>query len=92
MNDPAELDRILGDAGAEAKAFEPIVEARFATYEKTIAALEAGTYSVTWSADEATRSAAAQETRRWAARSVGDLDRRYDYRLEIALRSYRLPA
>ncbi|MGH2702133.1 MAG: class I SAM-dependent methyltransferase [Actinomycetota bacterium] len=92
VNDPAELDRILGDAGAEAKAFEPIVEARFATYEKTIAALEAGTYSVTWSADEATRSAAAQETRRWAARSVGDLDRRYDYRLEIALRSYRLPA
>jgi ubiquinone/menaquinone biosynthesis C-methylase UbiE len=91
VNDPAELDRIVGETGAGAKVFEPIIESRSATYSKTIAALEAGTYSVTWSADEATRSAAAVETRRWATRRYGDLDRRYDYQLEIALRSYRLP-
>lgn len=91
VNDPSDLDGILRAAGAEAKVFDTIVESRSATYAKTIAALEAGTYSVTWSADEATRRAAAQETRRWATRSLGDLNRRYDYQLEIALRSYRLP-
>ena len=92
VNDPAELDKILAAAGAEPKLFEPIVESRSATYGKTIAALEAGTYSVTWSADEATRTAAAVETRRWATRRFGNLEQRYDYQLEIALRSYRLPS
>jgi ubiquinone/menaquinone biosynthesis C-methylase UbiE len=91
VNDPAELDEVMEAAGATRTTFDTIEEPRRASYAKTIAALEAGTYSITWAADEATRKRAADATRRWASERYGDLDRHYEYRIEISLRSYRLP-
>ena len=89
INDPGPLDELMAGLGREPVVFEPIIETRHATYSKTIAALEAGTYSITWAAGEAARRVAGEVTRRWAAERFGDLDRPYDYHLEIALRSYR---
>jgi ubiquinone/menaquinone biosynthesis C-methylase UbiE len=91
INDAGELDAALAELGAELTQTDVIEEVRSATYDKTIEALEAGTYSITWAADEAARHRAAAHTRRWAEARFGPLDRRYDYRLEIALRTHRLP-
>lgn len=90
INDTDELDAALAEFGAELTQVEGIVERRSATYDKTIEALEAGTYSITWAADETARREAAEHTRRWAEERYGPLTERYDYHLEIALRSYRL--
>ena len=91
VNDTDELDEAMAGLGASLTRTEVINEVRSATYAKTIAALEAGTYSITWAADEATRRAAAEHARRFALRRYGPLEDRYDYKLEVALRSYRLP-
>jgi ubiquinone/menaquinone biosynthesis C-methylase UbiE len=90
LNEIGELDEFMEAIGATHTAFETIEEMRSASYTKTIAALEAGTYSITWAADEADRREAAESTRRWATERYGDLDQHYEYRLKIALRSYRL--
>jgi len=91
VNDTAELDAALAGMGASLTGTEVIEEVRSATYARTIEALETGTYSITWAADQETRTEAANHTRRWAEDRFGTLDRRYDYKLEIALRTYRLP-
>ncbi|MGH2774565.1 MAG: class I SAM-dependent methyltransferase [Actinomycetota bacterium] len=91
INDTDELDAEMAGLDAELTQSEAIVERRSATYDKTIEALGAGTYSITWAADEATRRRAAAHTRRWAEDRYGPLTERYDYHLEIALRTYRLP-
>jgi ubiquinone/menaquinone biosynthesis C-methylase UbiE len=91
INDTNELDAALAGFGAELTRTELITEHRTATYAKTIAALEAGTYSITWAADEATRRRAAAQVRRWAEARFGPLTERYDYHLEIALRTYQTP-
>ena len=88
INHTDELDAAMAEFGAELARAEAITERRSATYEKTIEALEAGTYSITWAADEATRRRAAAHVRRWAEARFGPLTERYDYHLEIALRTY----
>lgn len=90
VNEPEELDEVLSELGIQPEGLEVVTEIRSATYNKTIGALEAGTYSITWSADESTRKAAAEQTRRWAEDRYGDLAHSYDYHLAIELRSYRL--
>jgi len=91
INDTDELDEAMSEVGASLTQTEVIEEVRSATYARTIGALEAGTYSITWAADEATRRAAAEHARRWARERYGPLEGRYDYKLEVAPRSYRLP-
>jgi len=86
-----ELDAALAEMGSSLTGTDVIEEVRSATYARTIEALETGTYSITWAADQATRTEAASHTRRWAEARYGPLDRRYDYKLEITLRSYQLP-
>ena len=91
INDTDQLDAAMAEVGSELTQSEVIVEGRSATYDKTIDALEAGTYSITWAADEPTRRQAAAHTRGWAEDRYGPLTERYDYHLEIALRTYHLP-
>ena len=91
VKDTDELDAALAGMGASLMGTEVIEEVRYASYSKTIEALERGTYSITWAADQATRTEAANHTRRWAEARYGPLDTRYDYKLKIALRTYRLP-
>ncbi|MGH2751256.1 MAG: class I SAM-dependent methyltransferase [Actinomycetota bacterium] len=92
VNDADELDAVMTEAGAALRKSDVMIEKRSATYTKTIDSLEAGTYSITWSADEATRKTAAEHTRRWAEQRYGELDQPYEYHLEISLRGYRLPS
>ena len=91
VNDTGELDAAMAEMGASLARTDALEEVRSATYAKTIEALEAGTYSITWAADQATRERAAEHTRRWAEARYGPLDKRYDYKLDITLRTYRLP-
>ena len=91
VKDFDELDAAMAEIGATLTRTDALQEARSATYARTIEALESGTYSITWAADQATRNAAATHTRRWAEARHGPLDRRYQYKLEINLRTYRLP-
>ena len=91
VNEPVELDETMSELGCSPEGLEVFIESRSATYNNTIAALEEGTYSITWSADESTRKGAAEQTRRWAEDRYGDLAQNYDYHLAIELRSYRLP-
>jgi ubiquinone/menaquinone biosynthesis C-methylase UbiE len=91
VKDTVELDAAMAEIGATLTRTDALEEVRTATYARTIEALEAGTYSITWAADQATREEAATHTRRWAEARYGPLDRRYDYKLEITLRTYRLP-
>ncbi len=91
INDTDQLDAAMAEVGSELTRTEIIVERRSATYDKTIDALEAGTYSITWAADELTRREAGAHVRRWAESRYGPLTERYDYNLEIALRTYHLP-
>jgi ubiquinone/menaquinone biosynthesis C-methylase UbiE len=91
VKDADELDAAMAEMGARLARTDVIDEVRSATYAKTIQALEAGTYSITWAADQATREKAANHTRRWVESRFGALDQRYEYKLEIALRTYVLP-
>jgi len=91
VQDTDELDAAMAEMGARLIRTDVIEEVRSATYAKTIQALEAGTYSITWAADQATREKAANHTRRWVESRFGALDQRYQYKLEIALRTYVLP-
>jgi ubiquinone/menaquinone biosynthesis C-methylase UbiE len=91
VKDAGELDAAMAAMGASLARTDALEEVRSATYAKTIESLEAGTYSITWAADEATRQQAARHTRRWAETRFGPLDERYDYKLDITLRTYHLP-
>jgi ubiquinone/menaquinone biosynthesis C-methylase UbiE len=91
VQDTDELDVAMAEMGARLIRTDVIEEVRSATYAKTIQALETGTYSITWAADQATREKAANHTRRWVESRFGELDQRYEYKLEIALRTYVLP-
>jgi ubiquinone/menaquinone biosynthesis C-methylase UbiE len=91
VKDTDELDAAMTEMGARVTRTDVIDEIRSATYAKTIQALEAGTYSITWAADQATREKAANHTRQWVESRYGALDQRYGYKLEIALRTYVLP-
>lgn len=91
VKDTEELDEAMAVLGASLVQTDVVEEVRSATYARTIQALEEGTYSITWAADQATRQEAANHTRQWVEASYGALDQRYEYKLEIALRTYHLP-
>lgn len=71
-----ELDDEMASRGASIRSIPVSEEERSYTINEALGLLEQGIYSACWSLDEPARRHAAEETRRWAVKNVGDLDER----------------
>lgn len=87
-NSAEEVDAAARDLGAAVRLLEPIADVRRSTLNKSIDGLERGTFSITWGADDATRKAAADRVREWAAERFGDLDAQRDIPFDVSWRVY----
>ena len=71
-----DLDEEMTRHGARIRSIPVTEEERAYTINEAVGLLEQGIYSACWSLDEPSRRRAAEETRRWASKNVGDLDER----------------
>lgn len=90
-NDAEEVDTVARELGAEVELLELIKTTRPSTIARSIDALERGTFSITWGADDATRKRAADAVREWAAERFGDLTVEREVPVEDRWRLYKLP-
>lgn len=91
-NEAEEVDDAARELGAGVEFLEVIKATRPGSIARSIDAMERGTFSITWGADDATRKKAAAEVRRWAEERFGDLTIEREVPLEDRWRLYRLPA
>ncbi|MDQ3963576.1 MAG: class I SAM-dependent methyltransferase [Actinomycetota bacterium] len=91
-NDAEEVDRVARELGAEVEVLEVVNATRPSSIARSIDALERGTFSITWGADDATRKRAAESVREWAVERFGDLAVEREVPVEDRWRSYRLSA
>jgi SAM-dependent methyltransferase len=86
-----ELDRAMGELGAETRALPPIDETWTSTIGEFLEAIERNRHSWTWRASEEARRLAVSELRPWAEERFGDLARPRTVRFELTWRAYDLP-
>jgi len=91
-HDPREIDVAMAALGAKVRLLPPITGHETESIEEVIGKLEEGLYSWTWRMDEQRRARAAEETRRWAATTMGDLDQPREGSWEIRWRAYDIPS
>jgi len=89
-NSAEEVDDGVRELGGNVRVLEPIHYERRSTFERTISELERGRFSITWPADDATRHAAAERTRKWVRAEFGDLGIERDVELQLDWRVYEL--
>jgi ubiquinone/menaquinone biosynthesis C-methylase UbiE len=91
-HDPREIDAAMAALGPKVRLLPPVPGHDTESIEEVIGKLEEGLYSWTWKMDEPRRARAAEETRRWAAGAMGDLDEPREGRWEITWRAYDIPS
>jgi ubiquinone/menaquinone biosynthesis C-methylase UbiE len=88
--DEGEADEHISSLGGRGRALEHVQVVDTASLEEAIRRLEDGVYSFTWRTDEATRRAAGDRVRSWAAETIGPLDEHRETSRPIVWRAYDL--
>ena len=86
-----ELEEYAADAGCVRRDLPPVASRRESSIEERISALEQGLYSWTWDVEPARLRRAGEETRAWAAASVGPLDESRLLTTEIRYVAFDVP-
>jgi ubiquinone/menaquinone biosynthesis C-methylase UbiE len=86
----AQLDEEMRRRGLSVRSIEDVRSESTSSIAKLVVALEKGIWSACWSIDEVTRKRAADATREWARRELGDLDAPRPTRHSSDWRAYAL--
>jgi ubiquinone/menaquinone biosynthesis C-methylase UbiE len=88
LNDPADLDALMGAHGMSARVLPAVRQRRDVRIDDVIGRLEEGFFSGCWPLDEEERRAAGAATREWARERLGPLEGVHSIELEIVWRAY----
>jgi ubiquinone/menaquinone biosynthesis C-methylase UbiE len=86
-----DIDDAMRARGAGVRMLETITGTRKRSFRNWIDAMERGTYSITWDADQSSRTKAAGTLRQWVKRNHGSLDEERDVPVNVSWRAYDLP-
>lgn len=87
----ADLDAVLGEAGAVGRDLDPIVGTMQIAPGILIKTFELGAWQWTWQIPEETRARVAASITRWAEAEYGELDSPRDLEVVVSFRAYDLP-
>ncbi|MFN2594407.1 MAG: class I SAM-dependent methyltransferase [Actinomycetota bacterium] len=88
---PQEVEAHMAALGATAHKLPSISTPSTSTYSELLDRIRDGMYSFTWTLDENARARGADETRRWAEQTYGDLDAPRDMEWVISITAYQMP-
>lgn len=88
----AQVDAAMRERGASVREIQDVEAESTSTISAVVAGLERGIYSACWSLDDETRRRAAEATRAWASKELGDLEAPRPLRHRSDWRAYELPA
>jgi hypothetical protein len=90
LTDPKALELLMRSMGATQRFLAPVARGEHSTLRAQLEWMENNGSAITWNLDDATRIAAVQAVRVWAAREIGDLDSTYVDDEPIVVRAYQL--
>jgi SAM-dependent methyltransferase len=90
LTDPEAFERLMRSLGTTQRFLAPVARGERSTLRAQLEWMENNGSAITWDLDDATRIAAVQAVREWAAREIGDLDSTYVDEEPIVVRAYQL--